>query len=472
MRLRLRAPNVFVLLFVILVVVGGLTWVIPGGRFEREVIEVGIGEREIVRPGTFARLPPGEHTPQGPAAILQAPIKGFGAHDAWQVIGFVLLVGGAFGVLHRTGAILAAIAWVTARAGTVGRYAMIPLLMFTFSAGGAIFGMAEETIPFILVTVPLAVALGFDVITGIAIPFVGSQAGFAAAFLNPFTLGIAKGIAGLPMGDGQGYRILCWLLVTAILSAAVTWHAWRVARDRAASPTPELDREWAAEAESGDGGDGETPRLGAAHVAVLVGFVGCMVALALGAVLQGWYIFELAALFVFMAVLCGLLGRLSPGEIGDAFAQGAKDLAPAAVLIALARGILVVAEDGQIIDPILDATATALEGISPVIASQGMFLVQTAINFFVPSGSGQAALTMPVMAPLADLLRVDREAAVLAFQFGDGFTNMIIPTNPVLMGVLSMARLPYGTWFRWMIKLQLVLLVVGIMLLAVAPFHG
>jgi uncharacterized ion transporter superfamily protein YfcC len=173
-----------------------------------------------------------------------------------------------------------------------------------------------------------------------------------------------------------------------------------------------------------------------------------------------------------MAVLCGLLGRLSPGEIGDAFAQGAKDLAPAAVLIALARGILVVAEDGQIIDPILDATATALEGISPVIASQGMFLVQTAINFFVPSGSGQAALTMPVMAPLADLLRVDREAAVLAFQFGDGFTNMIIPTNPVLMGVLSMARLPYGTWFRWMIKLQLVLLVVGIMLLAVAPFHG
>lgn len=469
MPFRVRAPNVFVLLFMILVVVAGLTWVIPGGRFERETIKVGIGERVVVRPGTFERLPPGEHTPQGVAAVFQAPIKGFGAHDAWEVVGFVLLVGGAFGVLHRTGAILAAIAWVTARAGTIGRYAMIPLLMFTFSAGGAIFGMAEETIPFILVTVPLAVALGFDVITGIAIPFVGSQAGFAAAFLNPFTLGIAKGIAGLPMGDGQAYRVFCWFAVTSILTAAVTWHAWRVARDRTVSPSPELDGEWASDV---DAGDGETPRITASNLAVLLGFLGCMIALALGAVLQGWYIYELAALFVFMAVLCGLLGRLSPSEIGESFAQGAKDLAPAAILIAVARGILVVAEDGQIIDPILHATSSALAGISPVLASQGMFLVQTAINFFVPSGSGQAALTMPVMAPLSDLLHVDREAAVLAFQFGDGFTNMIIPTNPVLMGVLSMARLPYGAWFRWMVKLQLLLLLVGGVLLATAPFHG
>ena len=463
--MRLRAPNVFALLFTILVLVSASTWVLPAGRFDRETRVIGGIERSVLVPGSYRVLAVEERTPQGPAAILQAPIRGFGAR--WQVIGFILLVGGAFGVLHRTGAILASISWITGRAVGVGRFATIPILMFTFSAGGAIFGMAEETIPFILVTVPLAVALRFDVITGIAIPFVGSQAGFAAAFLNPFTLGVAKGIAGLPVADGQLYRIFCWIVVTSLLSAIVTWHAWTVSRNPARSPTPQLDDEWRQEVSQET--DAEN-RLSVPHLLVLIGFASCMVALALGAVLADWYIVELSALFVFLAVLCGALGRLSPSEIGEAFGSGARDLAPAALLVAFASGILVLAEDGQIIDTLLNAVAESLSGVSPLLATEGMFLAQTGINFFVPSGSGQAALTMPIMAPLADLLGVSREAAVLAFQFGDGFTNMIIPTNPVLMGALVMARLPYGTWFRWMFKIQLVLLVVGMLLLAASPF--
>ena len=254
--------------------------------------------------------------------------------------------------------------------------------------------------------------------------------------------------------------------MTSLLSAIVTWHAWTVSRNPARSPTPQLDDEWRQQVPQET--DAQN-RLSVPHLLVLIGFASCMVALALGAILEGWYIVELSALFVFVAVLCGALGRLSPSEIGEAFGSGARDLAPAAVLVAFASGVLVLAEDGQVIDTLLNAVAESLSGVSPLLATEGMFLAQTAINFFVPSGSGQAALTMPIMAPLADLLGVNREAAVLAFQFGDGFTNMIIPTNPVLMGALVMARLPYGTWFRWMIKIQLVLLVVGMLLLAVSP---
>ena len=194
--------------------------------------------------------------------------------------------------------------------------------------------------------------------------------------------------------------------------------------------------------------------------------------LAVGALQWDWYITELSGLFIGMAVLCGLAGKLRPGQIADAFVEGAKDLVAAAVLVGVARGILVVAEDGRIIDTILHGMAGAVEGLGPLWTTECMFGVQTVINFFVPSGSGQAALTMPVMSPLAQIVGVHQENAILAYQFGDGFTNMIIPTNAVLVGVLSMAKMEYGTWFRWMIKLQLFLFALGMVFLALSPFHG
>jgi uncharacterized ion transporter superfamily protein YfcC len=377
------------------------------------------------------------------------------------------MVGGAFGVLQATGALTNVLGWIARRAGNTGRWVMIPLLMFLFSAGGALFGMAEETIPFVLITVPLAVAMRFDVITGIAIPFVGSQAGFATAFLNPFTLGIAKGIAGQPMATGQGYRIICWLVVTTVCTAFVLWHAWRVNRDPRCSPTPELDAEWRESVQTATA----PARLRHADLLVLVGFGASMVMLAVGALRWDWYITEIAGMFLIMGVLCGMLGRLGAGRIADEFVAGAKGLAATALLVAFARGILIVAQDGKIIDTILHGLAGSLEGLGPVWGVEAMFAVQTVINFFVPSGSSQAALTMPIMAPLADLLHIHRENAILAYQFGDGFTNMIIPTNSVLIGVVAMARLPYGTWFKWMFRWQVLLLAVGAVLLLASPFH-
>ena len=471
MRWRPRAPNVFVLIFSILALMGALTWVVPGGSFERVEKSTPGGTKQVVVPGSYQRI---EAVKQTPWDVLMAPMIGF--EQAAEVIGFILLVGGAFGVLTETGAIIAFLAWLTRKVGSGrGRFVMIPVLMFVFSLGGSLFGMAEETIVFVMITVPLAVAIGFDVVTGIAIPFIGSQAGFAAAFVNPFTLGIAKGIAEQPLEVGKGYRVICWLVITSVCAAFVTWHAWRVSRDPSKSPTPKLDEEWRQRVTSPAGEAGApapaVPQtLTNRHVLVVAGFLGSMILLGIGALQWGWYIVELAGLFLGMAIVCGLLGGLKLGKIADSFVAGARELATAAILVAFSRAILVVAENGRIIDTLLSWVAGSLEGLGPVWTAEAMYVSHTFINFFVPSGSGQAALTMPLMVPLADLTSVSRETAILCFQFGDGLTNMIIPTNAVLVGIVSVAKLDYTDWFRWMIKWQILLFLVAAVLVALAPF--
>lgn len=467
--MKLRAPNVFVLMFAILLLVGALTWIVPAGEYQRVEQTIGSSTREVVDPTSFAQLP--ESRPQGFWQILQAPFHGFGFNHAYETVGFILIVGGAFGVLNATGAILALLGWLGTALGQRGRYAVIPVVMLVFSLGGAVFGMAEETIAFILITVPLAVRLGFDTTTGVAMPFLGAYAGFGTAFLNPFTLGIAKGIAQQPADEGFWFRLTCWAVVTLLSTAFVLWHAWRVAADSSRSPTPELDGYWRDQLERGDE---HHDQLNRRHVLTLLLFGSSMGLLAFGAIRYGWYIPEISALFIGMAVACGIAGGLGGTRLAESFAEGVKDLAPAAVLVAFARGIVWLASEGKIIDPILHAIAElplfGEDGWGPTVAAQAMFVLHTAVNFFVPSGSGQAALTMPIMTPLADLTEVHRENAILAYQFGDGFTNTLIPTNPVLVGVLGMARLDYSIWLRWILRFQLALFVLGLTLLALSPF--
>ena len=458
----MRAPNVFVLIIGILLLVGAATWIVPGGKYERAEKQLATGTQKVVVPDSFHEV---EAQRQGPWQLLQAPIKGF--VQAAEVIGFILLVGGAFGVLARTGAIPAFLAWFTVRIGKRFRILVIPILMAMFSLGGALFGMSEEIIVFVPLTVPLAVALGYDVITGIAIPFLGSQVGFAGAFVNPFTLGIAKGIAEQPLDAGRNYRIVCWAALTILAIVIVALHAHRVSRDPSRSPTPKLDADWRARLTDPDAAPAA---LAHRHVAVLLAFVGSMVVLALGALRWDWYITELTGLFLGMAIVCGALGRIGANAISDAFIDGAKDLAAAALLVAFSRAILVVASDGQIIDTMLHSLAGGLDNLGSTVTAELMYLAHTAINFFVPSGSGQAALTMPVMTPLSDLVGVHRETAILAFQLGDGLTNLIIPTSAVLIAVMSMAKLELAVWLKWMWRRQLVLCVFGGILIALAPW--
>lgn len=476
---RFKAPDTVLIIFGIIVLAALATLVVPPGAFEKEIMLVeGVGEREVVVPGSFSYL---ERPPAGIlqriggtlAAILLAPIQGITDPDAIPIIAFVLLVGGAFAVLQATGAVTAGLRRLVAMAENnhALRVMLIPLFMGLFSLGGATFGMAEEVIPFVLIFVPLALALGYDSITGVAIPFVGSQTGFAAAFLNPFTVGVAQGIAEVPLFSGIIFRMVLWLIITALGVAIVMWHASRVRRDPTRSPTFETDQ---ALRESGGviEDEGPAPPLTGRQIATLLVFAAGLVGLVYGVIWMGWYIFEIAALFVAMGIAMGIAGGLGANSIARAFQEGARDLVVTALIIGLARGILIVLRDAQVIDTILFTLSSAVEGAGPIVSAQLMFGMQTVLNFFIPSGSGQAALTMPLMAPLADLVGVTRQTAVLAFQMGDGFTNLIIPTSAVLMGALSLAKVSWVTWAKWMFPFQIVLFAVGLIVLAVAVSIG
>ncbi|MGG7605207.1 YfcC family protein [Massilia sp. BKSP1R2A-1] len=448
-------PNTFVLLFIILVLIALATWLVPGGKYETHLVD----GRQLVNPASFHYV---DSKPQGLVALLKSPIRGF--VESAQIIGFVLFVGGAFAVLQRTEAIDTAIRSVV-RAHTrsqLVRTLLIPVFVTMFSLGGATFGMNEEVIPFILIFVPLALALGYDTVTGVSIPFLGSQVGFGAAFLNPFNVGIAQGIAGVPVFSGMGYRLIVWASATLVTIAFLMWYAARVKRNPALSPTYVLDQ--SKRQEMPEVSAHEHERMTGRHAAVLGIFALTLGAMVVGVVQYGWFIDEIAALFLAMAIVVGLVARLGADNWVAAFMQGVKDLAPTALVIAIARATMVIAREANIIDTMLHELLPLVQSSHPVFAAQKMYLIQSVINFFIHSGSGQAALTMPIMAPLADLVGVSRQTAILAFQLGELSTPMI-PTSGITVGVLALARIPWLTWAKWMIPLQLIYLVLALLLL-------
>ncbi len=450
----IKVPDTLVIIFAILCMVVLLTWLVPAGSFAMETKQ----GREVLVPGSYSRV---ASQPQGVGALLMAPVRGF--ISAAQIIAFVFIVGGSIFVVSASGAIdagLQRLVAISARRPAARRY-MVVLLIVMFSLAGATFGMSEEVIAFVIITIPLAHSLGYDTLTGVFIPFVGAGAGFAGAFSNPFTIGIAQGIADLPPFSGYGYRLLIWACFTLLTVVFMLWYLRKISRDPSKAYRSAVGNDLEAPAESLDF-DGR-------RRAVLIIFLLTIVVLVLGVAHLDWYITEIAGLFFGMAILTGVVARMHPNRVATAFAKGAKEMMTAALVIGFSKGILIVAQDGKIIDTILHALAGSVEGLHRVLAAEAMFGVQTAINFFLPSGSGQAALTMPIMAPLSDLLGITRQTAVLAFQLGDGLSNMIIPTSGVTMGVLSIAKIPYQVWVRWMAPLMLlyVLLAMAVLVPAV-----
>ena len=455
-----RFPDVLTLLTSFMVLFTVLTWVIPAGEFERQQFK----NKEVVVPGTYHQV---EQNAQGVMDFVTAPIKGFVA--AADIIGFVFLVAGAFGIVQKTGAIEAFLERVIAFgvARPQFKMAILPLLIALFSLGGATFGMAEEVLVFVMLTIPLAHALGYDTVVGVAIPFVGAGVGFAGAFINPFTVGIAQGIAQLPPGSGFNYRLVCWVVFTLVAILFICRYASRIEQDPSRSVVHGTPSKWDRVPEP------ETLTMTANRVAVLALLVGALALLVYGVQEWGWYIEEIAGLFVGMGLLASVIGRLSAQDTVKAFTQGAADVVMAALIIGFSRGLLVIAEQGHIIDTILHSLAGLAEGLAPAASVLVMFVFQSFLNFFVPSGSGQAALTMPLMAPLSDLLQVERQVAVLSFQFGDGISNLVIPTSGITMGLLELAGIPYDRWFKFCFPLVLILSVVACVLLVlpVTVFH-
>lgn len=453
-RWRPHVPHVYVLLFVILLIAVLATWVVTPGAYDR--VE-GPGGRMIVDPDSFHVV---ERAPVGFFGLFQAIHKGM--VQSADIIFFIFIVGASFTVINATGAIEAGIE-AAARSMRGNERLAIPVLVFIFSLGGAIFGMAEETLAFIPVIVPFMLALGFDSVTAAGVVLAGANAGFAAAFMNPFTVGVAQGIAELPLFSGMGLRLAAYASFVVATAGYIFWYAGRVKANPQLSPTYQEDR-----AKEKDLGLDQVRTFEPHHKLVLLVVALSIVVLVYGVVKKGWYITEIAGLFLALGVIGGLVGRLTPDQIAEKFVKGASELAYGALLVGIARSLLVVLSDGHIMDTLLHSMASAISGLPTLLTAWGMYAVQCVLDFVVPSGSGQAAVSMPIMAPLADLVGVTRQTAVLALQFGDGISNIYSPTSGYFMAGLALAGVSWPKWLRWVAPLIAMQYVIGMVFMTIA----
>ena len=455
-----KIPHTFTIVFGLIVLAAVLTWVVPAGEYTR-VVE---GGREVVVNDSFHRVDAAPQTWQ----IFSALFNGF--VDKADIIIFILMVGGAFWILNNSHAIDVGVMAFLRRVQRLSRYKLIAklgvnniiitLVMLLFSLFGAIFGMSEETIAFVVVFIPLAIQMGYDSIVGVCMCYVAAHVGFAGAMLNPFTIGIAQGIVDLPLFSGLEYRFFCWVVLTIVGIAFVLWYAARVKANPERSPVHKLDDYWRERASST-----EQSVLTVRHVLILILLLLTIVALVVGVLAWGWYIAEISALFLAMGILAGIIDRQSADDIAKLFLAGCKDILSAALVVGLASGIIFILRDGHIMDTLLYGLSRSLAHTGEVASLAVMYVFQTLLNIVMPSGSAKAALTMPIMTQFADLIGVSRQTTVLAFHFGDGFTNMLTPTSGVLIGVLGIARIPYGTWLKWAWRFILGLIVIGFLLM-------
>jgi uncharacterized ion transporter superfamily protein YfcC len=488
---KFKVPNTYVIIFFVLLICAVSTWFVPGAV-----------------PQTWQ--------------VLSALYEGFSQQAG--IIAFVLIIGGAFWIVNSTKAVDAGILKFMNKARSLERFAAVRwlgvgnivmvLIMFLFGLFGAVFGMSEETIAFVAVVIPIAKSLGYDELIAVCMVYVAAHVGFAGAMLNPFTIGIAQDMSGLPLFSGIEYRTICWIVLMSITILFVLWIA--NCNKKVLSVVKEEDEVVVEESPSCLGTwvtyiaviaalvlfsvnyasdcrinigkfTFDTPYLLWILDALFVvfGFLSIrrsrqifilnlllftIVFMVAGVMGYGWYLPEICALFLALGIASGIAAGYSSDNIAKEFVAGAKDIFSAALIIGFAAGIIVILKNGKVIDPMLNSMAQALDGSGRVGALGGMYGIQTFINLFIPSASAKAAVTMPIMAPFSDMIGVSRQATVMAFQFGDGFTNMITPCSGVLMAVLSVARIPYGRWFGFIWKFILLLIVIGFLLLVPTLF--
>ncbi len=479
-------PDTLVLLFGLALVLALLSWVVPTGRFDVQ----DVGGHQRVDLGSFRYEP----APLAPAALFSSDkerqglmnlpfeglVSGGRTSSAVGVVAFLLIVGGAFGIILRTGSIDRGLRALIRRS-QANPIVLLPMLFFLFSLGGAVFGMGEETIPFILLLAPLMVRLGFDAITAVLVTLVATQIGFATSWMNPFSVAIAQGIADLQPLSGSGFRLAMWAGFTLLGAGFTLWHAQRVRAAPTSSPSWSTDEHYRAlqaiEAERLEVRFGAVDALNC-----LLLFIG-LAWVIWGVTVHAYYIPEIAAQFFALGLAIGLLsvlGRvegMSLNAMAEAFRAGAAGLLPAALVVGLAKGLVLLMggtdpQTPSVMNTVLYTLAGVVDEVPELLSAWLMFAVQSTINFFVPSGSGQAALTMPIMAPLGDLVGVSRQVTVLAFQLGDGLTNLVVPTSAVLMGALGAARLDWGVWIRFLLPFFGLLMAGALVALGVAVAVG
>lgn len=452
-----RIPHTLVLLFGIMVLALVATWLLPQGSFQTAPNEAG---RMMVVPGSYEVH--AERVWLSPAALFTSVPRALA--DAQAIIFFLLIVGGAIAVLRATGMIDALLGWLLKR---IGHNPALLIIFGTaaFAAGSGTLGVSTEYIPFALVLVSLCAAMRLDAVTAMGVMIGGYCVGYGVAWTNPYTVVVAQGIAELPPGSGLWFRLALFVPFVAI----VVHHVWRYARKVAADPSASL---MAGVDTPGGSPAIEYPPFTRRHALIGLAVLFALAAMVYGISQRGWYLGELGAIWLAVALLAGVIGGLGLDDTAKKFAAGAAELAVVALLVGFARSIALILEDGQVLHTIVHGASIPLGWVGTELAAVGMLLMQTLINFFVPSGSGQAFATMPIMAPLADVVGLERQVAVLAFQFGDGFSNMLLPTNIILMAILGIAGISYDRWFKFAWPLLLKLMLAAAAALVVAVWIG
>lgn len=450
-----KTPHTFVIIFTIILVMTLLTWVIPAGEYVRFENAQGV---TVVDPTQFSFV---ESSPVNPLTIPSYIMDGFLA--ASSLIFMVIMSGGAFNVLVTTGALQVLIAIVVKKFGSK-EAVFIPLLMLLFAAV-ATTQSVTVFIGFTPVIIMMARAMGFDSLTGAALPLLGGAVGFSTGTLNTSTTVVAQEIAELPLYSGMWYRVICFFVFWAVTSVCVVMYARKVRANPEKSPMYDLDRENAIEI---DNDTLENTHLDTKKMLALLTLVGSLVVLVWGCTTRGWGTTQIGVVFIWMGIIAGLVSLFNPSKIAVAFAEGCKKLTVSALILGLARATSGVLSAASILDTIVYVCTAFLNLMPTALRGMSMFWVNIVVNGLITSGSGQAAVVMPIFAPVADMVGITRQTAVLAFNFGDGFCNYVIPMSTALMGNLGAANIPYDRWIRFMWKIFGVWVITGSLLVLIA----
>lgn len=525
-----KVPHTYVIVFGIIVIAALLTWFIPPGKYVEVTTTVeGVEQTRMVFFYEEDLPEPYQQTFDSQLQtwqVFSALFKGFVKQS--NIIIFILMIGGAFWIMNKSKAIDVGIFAFLRFTKKLENYKamrrlgvdniIIVLIMILFSIFGAVFGMSEETIAFVIILIPLAISMGYDSIMGVSMVYVAAHLGFAGAILNPFTIGIAQGLADLPLFSGLEYRMFAWVIINIVGIFFILRYAAKIRKNPKSSIMYQEDAYW-RKREQSENNDIQyyTPKIAwvvfaviltslvifsfiypvttltvgnssltfwvnplftglfailgvltlrkSVHFFILLLLAYTIIFLIVGVMGYGWYVMEIATLFLAMGIASGLAINKTADDIANLFLEGVKDIMSAAIIVGLAGGIIVVLTDGGIIDSILYGLSKAMGNFGNVASVGVMYVIQTIVNIVIPSGSAKAAITMPIMAPFSDLIGISRQATVMAFQFGDGFTNMITPTSGVLIAVLGVARIPYHKWVKWVWPLILTLIILGFLLL-------
>lgn len=465
---QFKVPHVYAIIFALMVIFAVLTWIVPSGSYQRQEVN----GREVTVAGTYEQSEKtyideetGDEVDlrQGVFDVLQAPTHGI--QEAIEVVAFILIVGGSFQVITKTGAITSGMGRVVRRFKNKD-IVIIPIAMVLFALGGTSFGMAEETLPFFAIFMPIMMAMGFDSMTAFMVVFVGARTGYIASTINPFNVLIAQGILGIQGNPQLWLRMIAWVVLTAVAITWVVLYARRVKKNPESSITFEDDIakkvEFAADESALDA------EYTGRQKGVLAVFIAGMCLIIWGLVTQGWYMNEISAVFLAMGLLAGVIAGFSQDVIAQEFVAGIADFAFSAIVVGLARGILVIASDGMIIDTILNALATGLGGIPAVLFTTLLYAVENLLAILVPSSSGLAALTAPIFGPLTELMGLNPEAAVWALSMGSATMSLICPTSAILVAGLGVCKIKLGQWWKTVWKFFLVVSLINIVFVAIS----